>query len=343
MLVFIFLILLTACARPEVSSFKDPLKINIPSENESIDAAVDDKGNTYAVNQNKVMVFNSKGKLASTMNLDIECGTEITIGNGLIYILDDKSKSVKSFDMKGRFVDEYPVDVSWSLKIEVVKNKLFLLQAEKGNLYKTHMTIIDLKTKSTDKFDMDEMRAISQYKDNLLMIAKVTSDGTHFITYDYEKKVKKDEYRYNIWIDDFDYSPKDKAIYYVEGIDIKKLDLEKKKIENVFAVSAYSLDPEGKKIYRFTRLVCDHDSCCILNTQNKTIYRVSKDNYLINADRVLNITSAMPSGLENDYRFYCASHAFNSYVTGIPYTLPLYVWFLYIPSYMSFILSAISG
>lgn len=256
------------------------IDISFVEDIERVDFAVDDQGNLYVTNKDKIHVLDADGKEIRTVDIINPTHkfkgfcSSVTVGDGFIFAndvlkgVDDQEVGpvVRQYTLEGQLIKEHRFDgLEHSHKMFYLQGRLFVLDEDHSSEKGANVIMYQIEDSRTDIIELDQrIFDVVPYKDNQVLILTITDNcGEHFVIYDYSQKKVVEEKHASFSLVNTSYDDKEDLLYSFFQGGVMKISIEN---DDKQAIYNNRIPNSGKSIYR-------NGYCYILDKEGKSICR----------------------------------------------------------------------
>lgn len=210
--------------------------ISYINEIERSDIAVDQDGNIYLTDTNKIHVFDNRANKTFEINVNEDLYHKIAIGEQYIYVLENKAVSVDGqessrvmlqYDLEGNLIEEHSIKGNFGIhKMFYSGGNIFFLVSS-AEQPQNRIVYYNLTDKRQQAINLENVISVSKHKDNSILICKESNHAdADIIIYDYvnEKTIEDSHLHYSL--PNMQYSESMDSILYMENNRIASIDLQ---------------------------------------------------------------------------------------------------------------------
>ena len=295
-LVIICMLLITVAScnnGKDIIAYKDKT-LDIPVAYELYDITIDEEGNIYACDKDKIHILDINGSKTAEITQGLDSCTNIAynMSKKTLYTLNAQDTQLNLYNHKGDNIESLminPINTDGTvIKMETKGDFIFFLEQDNLDYTKKYIIVYNIKDGKTEFLEYENVMAFTTYSDNSICII---TDGTqigndNIIIYDYEKGMEKGKYKVSLptIIKDISYKNEGKILYFTQDQDtLKSTNLDNTSIDTIFRKS------ESKIIKTiFYKNVCFF-LCKEKDNKNNNIHAVNIENFTKSNSKTLNV------------------------------------------------------
>jgi len=244
--IFISILILTsvACSSKEnrETFSKEELGMELEIDISNIDnpeksgIAINNNGNIYITDNDKIHVFDSMGSKLMEIPAGADLSGNIAADDQYIYVLEDRAVSIddknytrvmRQFDREGNLVEEHTVENAYHIHEMLISggNIFFLIPSEDEHSGK--IEFYNLQTRTQHPIHMENVISVSKYKDNTLLICRESDHAAaEILAYDYTKDIITEDRHLHYALAKMAYSENHDSIIYWGNNTLSSIDLQ---------------------------------------------------------------------------------------------------------------------